>query len=90
MSRVKKIPIESTCAEFWKVVFIPDPAPRCSGGRLFMTPARFGEPNMDMVSPVAKRRTAKTQYEKSIGSSSSNPKQTAVPTMPPVANGRAP
>ena len=28
MMRVKKIPMESTWAEFWKVVFIPDPAPR--------------------------------------------------------------
>ena len=35
--RLKKIPIEKTCAEFWNVVFIPDPAPRCSGGRLFIT-----------------------------------------------------
>ena len=28
---VKKIPIENTWAEFWKVVVIPEPAPRCSG-----------------------------------------------------------
>ena len=40
---VKKIPIESTCAEFWNVWFIPPPAPRCCAGRLFITPARFGE-----------------------------------------------
>lgn len=50
MSTVKKIPMESTFAEFWKVVFMPDPAPRCSGGRLLMTPARFGEPKEDIAS----------------------------------------
>ena len=48
--RVKKIPIDSTWAEFWKVVFMPEPAPRCCGGRLFMTPARLGEPNAAMAS----------------------------------------
>ena len=37
---VKKIPIESTWAEFWNVVVIPDPAPRWSAGRLFITAAR--------------------------------------------------
>ena len=42
---VKKIPIEKTWAEFWKVVFMPDPAPRCSAGRLFITPVRLGDPN---------------------------------------------
>ena len=31
--RVKKIPMESTWAEFWKVVFMPEPAPRCCGGQ---------------------------------------------------------
>jgi hypothetical protein len=61
MIRVKKIPMESTWAEFWKVVFIPDPAPRCSGGRLFMTPARFGDPNDDMVIPVKNSRMANNQ-----------------------------
>ena len=53
--------MEITWAEFWNVVFMPDPAPRCSGGRLFMTPVRLGEPNDAMVSPVRKRMTPKTQ-----------------------------
>ena len=48
-------------AEFWNVVFMPDPAPRCSGGRLLMTPARFGEPNEDMHRPVTKSSRANTQ-----------------------------
>ena len=59
--RVKKIPMERTWAEFWKVVFIPDPAPRSPGGRLFITPARLGEPNAAMVSPVTNSRTANSQ-----------------------------
>ncbi len=29
--RVKKIPIDSTWAEFWKVEFIPPPTPRSAG-----------------------------------------------------------
>ena len=61
MSSEKKIPMERTWAEFWKVVLIPPPAPRCSGGRLFMTAARLGEPNMDMESPVNRSTTARSQ-----------------------------
>ena len=61
MIRVKKIPIESTWAEFWKVVFIPDPAPRCWAGRLFMTPARLGAPKAAMVRPVKNNRMPNTQ-----------------------------
>ena len=38
---VKKSPIESTLAAFWKVAFMPPPTPRCDGGRLFITAARF-------------------------------------------------
>ena len=42
---MKKIPIESTWAEFWNVWFMPPPAPRCCAGRLFITagPVRRGE-----------------------------------------------
>ena len=43
MINVKKIPMESTWAEFWKVVFMPDPAPRSLAGRLFITPVRFDD-----------------------------------------------
>ena len=60
MINVKKIPIESTCAEFWKVVFIPDPAPRSVAGRLFMTPVRLDTPNVDMQAPVTNSSTAKS------------------------------
>ena len=48
---VKKMPMDRTWAEFWNVVFMPEPAPRCSAGRLFMTPARLGEPNEAMNMP---------------------------------------
>jgi hypothetical protein len=43
---VKKTPMESTPAEFMKVPFMPAPAPRWSGGRLFMTAIWFGVKNM--------------------------------------------
>jgi hypothetical protein len=58
--RVKKIPIESTCAEFWKVWFIPPPAPRCAAGRLFITPARLGEANAPIARPISSSTAAKT------------------------------
>src|ERR1019366_4659194 len=88
--RVKKMPIDRTWAEFWKVEFMPEPAPRCWGGRLFMTPARLGEPKQPMVRPSSKRIGPKTPYEKLTGRSSSTTKEAAEPTMPPVAKGRAP
>jgi hypothetical protein len=51
---VKNRPIDSTLAEFWKVFSIPAPAPRWSGGRLFMTPAWLGAKNIPM--PTAKKK----------------------------------
>ena len=55
--RVKKIPIDSTWAEFWKVVFMPGPRPAVlAAGRLFMTAARFGEPNDAITSPVTEQQ----------------------------------
>ena len=49
---VKKIPIDSTWAEFWNVWFMPPPAPRSDGGRLFMTAARLGEANIPIDTPL--------------------------------------
>ena len=54
---VKNRPIDSTVAEFWKVLSIPAPAPRCSGGRLFMTDDWLGEKNSPM--PTANRKTSR-------------------------------
>ncbi len=90
MMSEKKMPMESTIEEFWKVVSIPAPTPRRSGGRLFMTPARLGEEKTPMPSPMRRRRSPNARYEKSTGSSSSRPKLSAHTTIPPDANGRAP
>ena len=72
------------------MVFIPEPAPRCSAGRLFMTPVRLGDPKAAMVRPRRKSRGPKTMYEKSMGRSSRSPKEIPAPIIPPVAKGRAP
>jgi hypothetical protein len=58
MISVKKMPIDKTMAEFWKVALMPAPTPRRSGGRLFMIPARFGEANRPMPMPLNNRIAA--------------------------------
>jgi H+/Cl- antiporter ClcA len=50
---VKKIPIESTMAEFWKVAIMPAPTPRRSDGRLFMIPVWLGEANRPIANPTS-------------------------------------
>jgi len=57
----KKMPIESTMDEFWKVALMPAPTPRRSGGRLFMMPARFGEANRPMPMPLSSSTPANCQ-----------------------------
>ena len=52
---VKKMPTDSTWAEFWNVWFIAPPTPRCSGGRLDITAARFGEANNPIDTPMSSR-----------------------------------
>ena len=59
------MPMESTWAEFWKVVFMPDPAPRSAAGRLFMTPVRFDEPNDDMHRPGDEEQHGRTRDRRS-------------------------
>ena len=61
MISVKKMPMDSTMAEFWNVALIPAPTPRLSRGRLFMIPARFGEANSPMPSPLSSRISANCQ-----------------------------
>ena len=56
----KKIPTDSTCAEFWKVWFMPPPAPRSPGGRLFITAARLGEANRPIETPFMNSTSANT------------------------------
>ena len=56
----KKIPTDSTWAEFWNVWFMPPPAPRSPGGRLFMIAARFGEANIPIAIPFISSTSANT------------------------------
>ena len=81
---VKKIPIDSTCAEFWKVWFIAPPAPRCSGGSEFMIAARLGDANIPIEIPVSSSAAANIGYSKSVGSRSSIRKLQAAPTSRPT------
>ena len=88
--RVKKIPIEKTCAEFWNVEFIPEPTPRCSAGRLFITPARFGAAKAPIANPLSTRIDANTGYEKFTGMSNNSRNENDATTIPPVEKGREP
>ena len=58
---MKKIPIEITWAEFWKVWFMPPPAPRSPAGRLFITAARLGEANIPIEMPLSSRIAANSR-----------------------------
>src|ERR1700760_1984069 len=58
MIRLKKMPIDSTIAEFWNVADMPAPTPRCLAGSAFMMPARFGEANRPMPAPLRNRMAA--------------------------------
>src|ERR1700688_4529479 len=49
--RVKKNPMDSTLAEFWKVLSMPPPAPRWLAGRLFITRLVLGGANSPGDSP---------------------------------------
>ena len=80
---VKKMPIDSTCAEFWNVWFIAPPAPRSPGGRLFITAARLGEANIPIEAPIEEQDRARTAGRRSsVGSSASSPKLTAAAEHP--------
>ena len=57
----KKIPMDSTVAEFWNVALMPAPTPRWPGGRLFMMPARLGDANSPMPMPLSSRMPANSQ-----------------------------
>ena len=86
----KKTPIDSTAAEAVKVASMPAPAPRCDGGRLFITPAVFGDVKSPCPMPLTNRISANHQYGKLTGSAIRSPKLNAAISIPPVANGRAP
>ena len=56
----KKIPIDSTIAEFMKVAAMPPPAPRWLTGSEFMIDARFGEKKIPIPSPLSTITSANT------------------------------
>src|SRR5690242_2084097 len=59
--RVKKMPIESTNAEFWKVAIMPPAAPRRSAGTEFIISAQFGEKNRPEPNPLRAITSANSQ-----------------------------
>ena len=87
---VKKIPIESTWAEFWKVWFMPPPAPRSLGGRLFITAARFGRGEHAHRDAVQEQDHREQRIGEVDRQQRSTTKLSAAPSIPPVANQRAP
>src|ERR1017187_2161620 len=89
VTMVKNRPMDSTVAEFWKVLSIPAPAPRCSGGRLFMTAAWLGEKDSPMATANTKMRTANRTQLNLIGGSSSSRKLAPETPRPGVANALA-
>jgi hypothetical protein len=60
IKKLKKRPMDNTMPLFWKVVRIPEAAPRSSGGTEFITAAVLGDANEPNPRPVANKRTAKT------------------------------
>jgi hypothetical protein len=59
--RVKKMPMDSTNAEFWNVAIIPPAAPRWLAGTEFIISAQFGETNRPEPKPLNAMTTANTQ-----------------------------
>jgi hypothetical protein len=59
--RVKKMPIDSTNAEFWKVAIMPPAAPRLSAGTEFIISAQFGEKNRPEPNPFRAITSANSQ-----------------------------
>ncbi len=75
---------------FWNVARMPDAAPRCSGGALFMMPVMFGAENMPVPMPFSSRSAPNTGKPKFVGSVIRSPNDAAAISMPPVVNQRAP
>ncbi len=55
----KKIPMDSTKPELVNVAIMPEAAPRCLAGTLFITAAALGAENRPMPAPEMKIRMAK-------------------------------
>ena len=65
---------------------MPEPEPRASTGRLFITSARFGEENRPIPTPLRNRITANTGKAKSTGRAMSPANVPAVMSIPLVVN----
>src|SRR3984957_4272823 len=63
----KKMPMDSTEAEFMKVAIMPPAAPRASAGTEFIISARFGEANRPVPKPFSAMMRPNSQYEKFTG-----------------------
>ena len=57
----KKMPIESTIAEFWNVAAMPEPTPRRWAGRLFMIPIWLGAEKRPIARPMSSSSAANAQ-----------------------------
>ena len=55
------MPIDSTKPEFWNVASMPEAAPRCRAGTLFMIAAALGAENRPMPAPATKMSTPKAR-----------------------------
>src|SRR5262249_17231245 len=88
--REKKIPIDRAEPELKNVPRMPAAAPRCPAGTAPMTAEVLGEEKRPEPIPLIATRTAKSQYGKSTGSTTSPTKLAATTSAPPTANGRAP
>ena len=57
----KKMPMDSTDAEFMKVAIMPPAAPRWLAGTEFMISARFGAANRPVPKPLSATMSANSQ-----------------------------
>src|SRR5207248_9524766 len=69
---------------------VPWAGPRWPAGTAPMTAEVLGEEKRPEPSPLTATRTAKSQYGKSTGSTTSPRKLAATTSEPPTANGRGP
>src|SRR5260370_13657095 len=87
---LKKRPMLTRVALFWKVARIPEEAPRVSGGTLLIIELVLGEANKPDPQPSMKGSTAKTGLLKLAGSKVSPRKPSTWRSMPVVEKRRAP
>src|ERR1700749_609887 len=82
----KKMPMDSTEAEFMKVATMPPAAPRASAGTEFIISARLGEANRPVPNPLNPMMIANSQYGKFTGMKDRQRKVAASSSEPPTVN----